>query len=71
MSLESIKLELIERLLKLNDASTLHKLDELIFQAQLESRATESMKEIENDKTVSLDDFARKNRQWLKDNSLK
>ncbi|MHA7129851.1 hypothetical protein [Algoriphagus namhaensis] len=71
MSLESIKLELIERLLKLNDASTLQKVDELIIQAQLEERAAESMKAIENEDTVNLDDFAKKNRQWLKERTLK
>jgi len=71
MVLETLKLELIERVMKMKDPSALARLEELIGQAELEARKQESIQSIEKGETVSLKDFANQNKKWLKEKAMK
>ncbi len=66
MKTEAIKLGLINRLMKVNEVSTLQRMDQLITQAEMETQAEESLKAIERGETLSLDGFGKENKQWLK-----
>ena len=71
MKTEILKLGLIERLMKVQKTSTLKRMDQLITQAEVESRTEESMEAISKGEVVSLDDFRKENRQWAKENYTK
>ncbi|SFT73392.1 hypothetical protein SAMN04489724_1906 [Algoriphagus locisalis] len=71
MVLETLKLELIERVMRMKDTSVLERLEELIEQAELESRTKESLQSIKRGETVSLKDFGNQNRRWLKEKAMK
>ena len=64
MKTETIKLGLIDRLMKTQKTSTLKRMDELLTQAEMESRAEESLEAIEKGDVLSMDEFRKKNRQW-------
>ncbi len=66
MRTETIKLGLIDRLMKVKEVSTLQRLEKLITQAEMETRTEESLKAIDEGKVLSIDEFSKKNKQWLK-----
>ncbi|MEQ8475698.1 hypothetical protein [Fulvivirga sp.] len=66
MRAEIIKLELIDRLMKISEASTLKKVEKLMIQVEMESRAEASMKAIDEGDVLSIDEFKKENQQWLK-----
>ncbi len=66
MKTESLKLGLIERLMRVQETSTLKRIEKLITQVEIESRAEESLKAIEKGEALSIDEFRKENRQWLK-----
>lgn len=66
MELSDKKLSLIERLMRVRKQEILEQLEELLIRAEMESRAEESLKSIENNDVVSLDDFTQNNQSWLK-----
>jgi hypothetical protein len=71
MRTETIKLSLINRLMKVHEVSTLQRMEDLIIQAEMESRAEKSLKAIEKGDIVEIDQFRKENKQWLKQNSTK
>ena len=71
MRTDAIKLGLIDRLMKVQEVSTLQRMEKLIIQAELESRAEESLQAVEKGQVLSLDEFRKENRQWLKENYTK
>ncbi len=66
MSTETIKLGLINRLMKVTEASTLKRMEKLITQAEMESRTEKSLKAIRKGDVLSTDEFGKENRQWLR-----
>ena len=66
MRTETIKLGLIDRLMRVNEVSTLQRMEKLITQAEMESRAEKSLEAIEKGDVLSMDEFSKENRQWLK-----
>lgn len=68
---DTLKLELIERLMKVQKTSTLQRVDELITQAEIEARTKESMEAISKGEVSTLDEFSRANRKWAKENYTK
>lgn len=66
MRTETIKLSLINRLMKVNEVSTLERMEKLITQVEIESRAEKSLKAINEGDVISMDEFSKENRQWLK-----
>jgi hypothetical protein len=65
MKTETLKLGLINRLMKVNELSTLERMEELISQAEMESRTKKSLEAIENNDVVSIDKFSKENKKWL------
>jgi len=68
MKVETLKLGIIERLMKIQSTSALKRMDELITQAELEIRAEESLNAIEKGDILSLDEFRKENEAWRKSN---
>lgn len=66
MRTETIKLGIIDRLMRVQEASTLQRIEKLIIQAEMESRAEKSLKAIDKGDVLSMDEFRKENRQWLK-----
>ena len=66
MRTETIKLGLIDRLMRVQEVSTLQRMEKLITQAEMESRAEKSLEAIEKGDVLSMDEFGKENRQWLK-----
>lgn len=66
MRAEAIKLGLIDRLMKMQDKSTLERLEKLVVQVEMETRAKESMEAIKKGDVLSIDKFRTNNQKWLK-----
>lgn len=71
MKAESIKLGLIERLMRENNVSILERMNELITQAEMENTAKNSLEAINKGEVMSLDDFKKENQRWTKKNYTK
>jgi len=71
MELSERKLRLIERLMRVRSQAVLEQLDELLIRAEMESRAEESLKAIDTNDVVALDDFTQNNQSWLKKRASK
>jgi|3_EtaG_2_1085321.scaffolds.fasta_scaffold19877_1 hypothetical protein len=71
MKAESIKLGLIERLMRENNVSILERMNELITQAEMENAAKNSLEAINKVEVMSLDDFKKENQKWTKKNYTK
>ncbi|MCK5705932.1 MAG: hypothetical protein KAI29_32505 [Cyclobacteriaceae bacterium] len=66
MRTETIKLGLIDRLMRVHEVSTLQRMEKLITQAEMESQAEKSLEAIKKGDVLSMDEFSKENRQWLK-----
>ena len=71
MNIETKKLSLIERLMKVKRAVVLNELDEILQKAEMEARARESLKDIEEGNVISLEQFAKNNRAWFQEQRTK
>jgi len=71
MELAKKKLSLIERLMRVGNQETLEQVEELLVRVEMESRAKESLRAIEENDVVSLEDFGKKNQSWLQKKSTK
>ncbi|WP_339793853.1 hypothetical protein [uncultured Imperialibacter sp.] len=71
MKAETLKLGLIECVMQVQKKSTLERMDQLITQAEMETRAQESLEAINKGDVLSLDEFSQKNREWAKENYTK
>jgi len=66
MRAETIKLGLIDRLMRMQETSALQWVEKLVIQVEMETRAEESLKAIEKGQVLSIDEFRKENRKWLK-----
>ncbi|MFD2037594.1 hypothetical protein ACFSKL_22560 [Belliella marina] len=71
MKVDSLKLGLIERLMKVQKTSTLVRMEELITRAEMEDRAEESLNSISNKEIISIEEFKKENHKWVKENRTK
>ena len=69
MKAETLKLGLIERLMKLQNESALRKVEKSIIQAEMEARAEESLEAINEGAVLTIDEFKKENRKWAKERS--
>jgi len=65
MSIELKKLVLIERLMQIKEEDVLQQYERLLEQAQLQSRANDSLKAIDNGQVISLEAFNSSNQSWI------
>ena len=66
MTKEKRKLELINGAIKIEKSSSIEKLDDLFVQAEMEARTKESLEAIRNGEVLTLDEFIKSNKEWLK-----
>jgi len=71
MNLSRKKLDLIERVMQIREESILKNYEDLLTQAELQSRTDESLKAIQVGEVISIDEFNNSNKQWFKKNSTK
>lgn len=71
MELAEKKLNLIERLMRIERHETLREIEELLIRAEMQFRAEEALQAIENNNVIDLDTFANKNKEWLKKRASK
>lgn len=57
--------------MKVGNKETLDQVDEILSRAEMESRAHESVKAIDNGDVVTLKEFADKNKDWLRKRTSK
>jgi hypothetical protein len=69
MNLDAKKLNLIERFMKLKHERSILKLEALITELELNSRANSSENDIEEGEIRAYDDFSKEVSQWLKGKS--
>ncbi|MFT5667680.1 MAG: hypothetical protein ACI9DK_001880 [Vicingaceae bacterium] len=67
MNSETHKQSLIKRLMKVEQPIILNELEEVLQRAEMEARAIESIKDAEKGNVISLDEFAKSNQAWLKE----
>jgi hypothetical protein len=71
MGIESQKLDIIERLMNVRKEAVITKYEQLLTEAQLFTRTDESVKAIENGQTITLENFSKGNKEWLKSKSIR
>ena len=64
MKAETLKLGIIDRLMKIQNTSALIRMDELMTQAEIESRTNESLEAIGKGDILSIDAFRNENEAW-------
>jgi|AntRauMFilla1563_2_1112583.scaffolds.fasta_scaffold00641_10 hypothetical protein len=71
MNREKLKLNLIQRVMKINETSMLERIEDLIIQEEMEARLKESLEDIKEGKVHSLEEFKQMNEVWFKAKGLK
>jgi hypothetical protein len=71
MNREKLKLNLIQRVMKINETSMLERIEDLIIQEEMEARLKESLEDIKEGKVHSLEEFKQMNEVWFKEKGLK
>lgn len=71
MSIEAKKLSFIERFMKLNQERSISRLEAVITEIEMNTRAESSEKDIKQGKTRSYDDFNTEVKQWLMNKTIK
>jgi DNA topoisomerase IA len=65
MTIEKRKLNMIQRLMRIEKSSSLEKIEESIIQAEMEARTEESLEAIKRGEVMTLDVFRKSNQEWL------
>jgi hypothetical protein len=65
MTIEKRKLNMIQRLMKIEKSSSLEKIEESILQAEMEARTEDSLEAIKRGDVMTLDEFRKSNQEWL------
>lgn len=71
VTVEKLKQNLINRLMKIERVSTLEQIEYLIIQEEMQNRANESLEAFEKGEVSTIDEFATSNQEWLKKKSMK
>jgi hypothetical protein len=71
MDIAQQKLSLIERIMKVGRQNTLQKVEEILIRSEMEARAEESVKAIEQNEVITFDQFTKNNQSWLKKQAAK
>jgi hypothetical protein len=71
VTVEKLKRNLIQRIMKIDKSSTLKRFEDLIIQAEMEGRIKESWESIEKGEVSTIEEFARSNQEWIKTKARK
>ena len=71
MNAEKLKLNLIQRVMKIEKTATLERIEDLIIKEEMEARFKESLEDIKEGRVHSLEEFKQMNEKWWKERALK
>jgi hypothetical protein len=71
MNIETKKLNLIERIMRIKQVATIDKFESLITDLELQARTETSLRQIQNKEVRSYASFSNEVEQWLKDKNSK
>lgn len=66
MNTKTHRKRIIERLNQVENEETLNRVEEILIQEQMVARHRESMEDVAAGRVVTIDEFSRKTKQWLK-----
>ena len=71
MNIETKKLNLIERIMRIKQVATIDKFESLIADLELQARTETSLLQIQNNEGRSYKSFSNDVKQWLKEKNSK
>ncbi|MBN7809322.1 hypothetical protein J0A68_00050 [Algoriphagus sp. H41] len=71
MEVEELKSMLIQRLMKVEKAATLERIEDILVQEEMQRRLDESLADIKEGRVHSLEEFRQMNEKWLKERGIK
>lgn len=71
MNIETKKLNLIERIMRIKQVATIDKFESIITDLEIQSRTETSLHQIQNNEVRSYESFANEVEQWLKEKNSK
>lgn len=71
MNAEKLKLNLIQRVMRIEKTATLERIEDLMIQEEMESRFQESLEDIKEGRVHSLEEFKQMNEKWWKERDMK
>ncbi|MBU3659639.1 MAG: hypothetical protein FGM14_07225 [Flavobacteriales bacterium] len=71
MNIETKKLNLIERIMRIKQVATIDKFETLITDLELQARTETSLSQIQNNEVRSYESFSNEVEQWLKEKNSK
>jgi hypothetical protein len=71
MNIETKKLNLIERIMRIKQVATIDKFESLITDLELQARTETSLLQIQNNEGRSYESFSNDVKQWLKEKNSK
>ena len=71
MNIETKKLNLIERIMRIKHVATIDKFESLITDLELQARTETSLRQIQNNEVRSYESFSNEVERWMKDKNSK
>ena len=71
MTVEKLKLNLIQRVMKIEKTSTLERIEDMLIQEEMEARLKESLEDIKEGRVHTLEEFKQMNEKWWKERDMK
>ncbi len=71
MNAEKLKLNLIQRVMRIEKTATLERIEDLMIQEEMEARFQESLEDIKEGRVHSLEEFKQMNEKWWKERDTK
>ena len=71
MNAEKLKLNLIQRVMRIEKTATLERIEDLMIQEEMEARFQESLEDIKEGRVHSLEEFKHMNEKWWKERDMK
>ncbi|WP_111671577.1 hypothetical protein [Algoriphagus litoralis] len=71
MNAEKLKLNLIQRVMRIEKTATLERIEDLMIQEEMEARFQESLEDIKEGRVHSLEEFKQMNEKWWKERDMK
>ncbi len=71
MTIETLKTNFIEQVKQIRSKETLMRLQEILESSEMMDRTKESLEDIENGNVISLANFDKQNKEWIKTQFMK
>jgi len=70
-AIASRRQELADRIMRIEEEKSLEQLEEMLQSIELRERVEESMRAIERGDVIALEEFHKRNVEWLRENATK